>query len=194
MTDVVIPKRKGRPRGDANRLKRLRAFELYAGGVKRSAIATDLGVTKAAVTGWAKKDRWDERLAQIAAQAQTAVDFTVGETIADVALKIRSKYEQRLRELDHLCTSSLTPPQARISAIKAWFEIGQKVQPDAFKPLTDPRNLELIQDLLPGAADIGSPVPPTSADPQPTSAPPAVSTHRSLADAVSSALAGSQSP
>jgi predicted transcriptional regulator len=139
---------KGRPKGDGNRLKRLRAFELYCGGNKKSEIANTLGVTKASVSAWAKKDLWQDRLSQIAARAGEAVDHVVGETIADVATRIRAKYEQRLQELDHICTSSLTPPQARISAIKAWFEIGNKVQIDPTRPLNDPKNLTMIQDLL----------------------------------------------
>lgn len=139
---------KGRPRGDGNRLKRLRAFELYCGGNKKSEIANTLGVTKASVSAWAKKDLWNDRLAQIANRSSEAVDHVLGETIADVAARIRGKYEQRLRELDSLCTSALTPPQARISAIKAWFEIGNKVQIDPGKPLSDPKNLTMIQDLL----------------------------------------------
>ena len=139
---------KGRPRGDGNRLKRLRAFELYCGGNKKSEIANTLGVTKASVTAWSKKDLWNDRLAQIANRAGEAADHVIGETVADVAIRIRAKYEQRLRELDGICTSSLTPPQARISAIKAWFEIGNKVQIDPTKPLSDPRNLTMIQDLL----------------------------------------------
>jgi len=143
---------RGRPTGarrEQNRLKRLRAFEFYAGGQTKTEIANTLGVTKAAVGGWAKQDQWDGRLAAIASRASESVDFTVGETIADISAKIRGKYTQRLKELDALCTSSLSTPQVKISAIKAWFELGQKVTPDPFKQANDPRNLELIQDLLP---------------------------------------------
>lgn len=153
---------RGRPKGDQNRLKRLRAFELYVGGNKKSEIANTLGVTKASVSNWAKKDLWLDRLSQIAARSGEATDHVLGETIADVATRIRAKYEQRLAELDHICTSSLTPPQARISAIKAWFEIGNKIQIDPLKPLNDPKNLTMIQDLLettpttPGAGASGS--------------------------------------
>lgn len=139
---------RGRPNGDGNRLKRLRAFELYSTGHKKAEIARTIGTTKATVSHWSKRDDWNGRLAQIVSRAAEAADLTLGETVADIAVRIRNKYDQRLRELDGICTSPLTPPQAKISAIKAWFELGKTVQPDAFKPLTDPRNLELIQDLL----------------------------------------------
>lgn len=142
---------RGRPTGakkEQNRLKRLRAFELYAGGQKRAEIARTLGVTKASVGAWAKIDDWDGRLGVIAARAAEAVDFTLQETVADISAKIRGKYLQRLQELDYLCTSATSSPQVKIAAIKAWFDLGQKVQPDPFKTPTDPRNLELIQDLL----------------------------------------------
>lgn len=139
---------KGRPNGDGNRLKRLRAFELYASGHKKSEIANTLGVTKASVSQWSRKDTWNDRLALIANRAAEASDHVLGETIADVATRIRQKYDQRLRELDQICTSPLTPANSKISAIKAWFELGLKVTVDPLRPLSDPRNLEMIQDLL----------------------------------------------
>jgi predicted transcriptional regulator len=159
---------RGRPnaaRREQHRVKRLRAFELYAGGSKKSEIANVLGISKAAVGGWAKRDSWDDRLSALAARAQDAADHTIGETIADVVTRIRAKYDQRLRELDHLCTSPLTPPNTKIAAIKAWFELGQRVQPDAFRPASDPRNLELIQDLIDAPTDAVPAVAP-AADPR----------------------------
>lgn len=161
--NMPVPSRKrGRPRSDTNRIRRLRAFELYAGGGKKSEIAKTLGVTKASVGAWAKNDTWDERLTSLAARAQEAADHVLGETIADVVTKVRAKYDQRLRELDLICISALTPPNAKISAIRAWFDLGQNVFPDAMRPASDPRNLELIQDLLPAqeAQQRPGPLPP----------------------------------
>ena len=166
---------RGRPSGAVqgqNRLKRLRAFELYAGGQRKAEIGRVLGVTKASVGGWARKDSWDSRLAGIAARADEAVDLVTAETIADIVVRIRAKYNQRLTELDQICTSVLSTPQTKISAIKAWFELGSKVNLDALRPASDPRNLELIQDLLPsGESDSEAAKPPTSGYPSSTHVP-----------------------
>lgn len=135
----------GRPRANANLVIRARAFELYAAGVKKSDIAASLSVTKAAISNWSKRDRWDDRLASLVQVAQQTADHANGEALARTFTELQAKLPQRLRELDQLCGPS-NHPSTRLNAIKAWVTLARDLEAKATTKATDTRSLSLIDD------------------------------------------------
>lgn len=149
MGDRVI----GRPAGKTDYNRRLRAFELYAAGIKKSDIALELGVTRPSIGNWAKKDNWDDRLAGIVNRAEEAINSAVGNEIADTLLRLRSQMSQRIKELEQLCQPS-NSPNVRLAAIKHWLTLAgiTRAIPNPADPTT-PKSLELIEDLLHGKVE-----------------------------------------
>lgn len=138
----------GRPAGPKDYNRRLKAFELYASGIKKSDIAQELGVTRPCIGTWAKNDRWDERIAGIVSRAEEAVNHVVGNEVADTLAKLRTQMAQRVRELEQLCQPS-NKPTTRLQAIKYWLELAgiRRAMPNPADPTT-PKSLELFNDLL----------------------------------------------
>ena len=136
-----------RPTG-GNLNTRLRAYELWVAGTSKTAIAREIGRTKACISQWAKADNWDHRLANVTREAEIAVDHTLGDQIAQVVGHLRGRLQQRIAELERLC-SSAEKPATRLAAIQLWFRLADVKQaiPNPVTPETG-RNLELIQDLV----------------------------------------------
>ena len=138
-----------RPQGRTDFTRRLRAYELYAAGEKKAAIASALETTRTTITNWSRKDRWDERLASVVARADEAVDHVTGNEVATAVATLRGRLRKRIEELEHLC-STVVHPATRIAAIRLWFDLSAKynLQPDPGKSI-DPTKLTLLQDLEP---------------------------------------------
>lgn len=138
-----------RPKGPANLQGRLRAFEMFAAGMTKAAIARELGVTRACINDWRKKDLWAERLDTTVKVAQEAVDHALGNEIAEVIATLRGRLKLRIAQLERLCDSPRD--ETKLRAIQAWLQLAGIKQgiPSPIEPAKGPRNLQLIQDLLP---------------------------------------------
>lgn len=137
------------PRPIGNNLNsKLRAYDMWVGGMSKTAIARELGVTKAAISQWAKADNWDHRLASVVHEATAAVDLALGDQIAQTVAHLRSRLQRRIAELEQLC-SAAERPATRLAAIQLWFRLADVKQaiPNPATPTTSP-SLELIQDLV----------------------------------------------
>ena len=130
-----------------NLTTRARAYQLYAEGLSKAQVSRELGVTKSAVTQWARKDAWDHRLAQTVREAERAVDLALGDQIAESIARLRHALARRLDELERRCRDG-SNPAAQISAIKLWLQLAGVKQglPNPANP-ADATSLELIQDL-----------------------------------------------
>ena len=135
------------PKGKVDYARRLKAFELYASGMKKAAIAQELGVTRQCIHGWASQDKWDTRLYDATIKAEAAVDFTLENTVAEILNEMRGKLRKRLAELEALCAPTMDP-SIRLRAIEKWFKIAgmERALPNPGQPST-PKGLELIDDL-----------------------------------------------
>jgi predicted transcriptional regulator len=138
----------GRPTGVGaltNAAKRLRAYELYLAGHRKSQIADSLGVTKAAVGNWATKDQWDARMtslnSRVAEQATLISQTSLAEILADMQIRLRA----RVAELESLC-SPITAPAVRLNAIKTWFSVVKELETLTPKASEAPK-LAYINDL-----------------------------------------------
>lgn len=158
------PGRPGGVQGLANAAKRLRAFEMYMSGMRKTNIADVLGVTKAAVGNWSKADNWDLRLqsltSRVAEQASLISQTSLATILADMQLRLR----QRVAELESLCGPSMQP-NTRLAAIQTWFRITKELE-----TLAPPKALEVpasafIDDLR-QSDPVGG---PDNAGEQPTS-------------------------
>lgn len=138
-----------RPRGRIDYTRRIRAYELFAAGLRKADIARELGVTRVTIGNWAKADRWDERQQSVVVRAEEAVDHVVGNAVAEALASLRGRLRKRVEELETLCAAAVHPA-TRIAAIKLWFELARKYEavPDTAAAPTAPGQLELIQDLL----------------------------------------------
>ena len=138
----------GRPPGNTDYNKHLRAFEMYCSGVRKSDIASELGVTRPAVGSWAKKHHWDERVAAIVNRADEAVSNATGNKVAATLVRLQDAMASRVTELEALCMPSNTPA-VRLQAIRLWLDLAgiKRAFPNPANPTT-PKSLELIEDLL----------------------------------------------
>lgn len=140
----------GRPTGKANLTGRLRAFELYAAGLKKADIARELNVTRAAVTTWARKDSWEDRLTADYREAERAVDFVKGEEVAHILATLKSRMKKRLNELEILCSPS-AQPATRLAAIRLWLKLAG-IDEGSLNPVKlEPKPLTLTDDLKEGS-------------------------------------------
>ena len=116
--------------------------------MRKSEIAREVGVTKAAVGNWCKKDRWDEKLSNVIASAEEAVNHVVGNEIAEALVGLRKRLKARLAALELLCQSN--NEYTRMKAIEMWFRLAgiKQLMPNPVEPAKGARNLELIQDLI----------------------------------------------
>ena len=145
--------------------RRVRAMEMFAGGMNKSAIARALGVARQNVVRWAQRDHWDERLGQPATptrvmssgeleQASKDGDelarAVTGNLVAATLVKLRTKLGARVVELEALCgpTSS---PTVRLRAIEVWLKLAgvRQIMPDPSVPAEamTQRDLQLLDDL-----------------------------------------------
>ena len=127
---------------------RLKAYELFAAGVKKSDIAREFGTTRATITRWSKVDRWSDRMLDVVRNAASAADLIVGDQVGAILVHLRTKLARRVEQLEALC-SSAEKPATRLQAIALWFKLAGITQaiPDPTKP-DKAGNLELIQDLI----------------------------------------------
>ena len=95
--------------------QRLRAFELYAGGLNLKQVAFEIGVTRQCTANWRKIDKWDDKLRR----ANTAVEFVSENKAAEILDAFRNKLRKRMYELEVLCGSE--DPRTKLAAIKTWF-------------------------------------------------------------------------
>lgn len=121
---------------------------MYAGGMKKAEIARELGVSRPCIQNWARNDKWEERLYRVATQAEAALDFTLGNQVADVLNEMRAKMRKRVSELELLC-SPANHPSTRLRAIQTWLKLAgiDRALPDPTAP-TAPVNLKLIDDAI----------------------------------------------
>lgn len=150
-----------RPRGPLDVTRRLRAYECYASGMRKSEIAKEVGVTKAAVGAWCKKDRWDEKLNNTIQQAEAAVNHALGNEVAQALVGLRRRLTARLSALENLCQSN--NELTRLKAIEMWFKLAgiKQLMPNPVEPAKGARNLELIQDLINEPILLESPILPS---------------------------------
>ncbi len=127
---------------------RMKAYELFSAGVKKSDIARELGVTKTAISRWSKLDNWTERMSKIVQQAESAADLAVGDQVAAVLITLRNRLAHRVQQLEYLCSSAATPP-SRLAAIALWFKLAgiKQAIPNPAQPQSE-GSLALIQDLV----------------------------------------------
>ena len=138
----------GRPVGIGaltNAAKRLRAYELYIAGQKKSSIADSLGVTKAAVGNWASKDKWDERISSLASRATEQATLISQTSLAEILADMQMRLRARVAELESLC-SPVTQPSVRLNAIKTWFQVVKELEMLTPKESAAPK-LAYINDL-----------------------------------------------
>ena len=130
-----------------NQATRVRAYEMYLGGVRKSGIALELGVTPSTIGVWSRQDHWDERMTSLVAQSEQAVERVTGDAVAAAISRLRDRLNQRLNELEALCGGA-SAPNVRVAAIKLWFALAKEGQhPDMLRSAASPGNLELISDL-----------------------------------------------
>ena len=137
-----------RPRGPSDITRRLRAYECYAAGMRKSEIAREIGVTKAAVGNWCKRDQWDVKINNTIASAEEAVNHVLGNEIGQALVGLRKRLTARLAALELLCQSN--NEFTRLKAIEMWFKLAgiKQLMPNPVEPAKGARNLELIQDLI----------------------------------------------
>lgn len=137
-----------RPTGKTNFLGRLKAYELYAAGMRKAEIAREVNVTRGAVSEWCRKDRWDERLAGGDKRAADAVDFVRGNEVAATIARLRSKLMQRVNELELLCGPG-AQPHVRLKAIEQWIKLAtsDKLLAESTKAIPTAAPLTLEDDL-----------------------------------------------
>lgn len=130
MEICVSDKHPGRPAGVlalTNAAKRLRAYELYLSGMRKTDIADNLGVTKAAVGNWSRKDNWDLRLQtltnRVSEQASLISQTSLAAILADMQIRLRA----RVAELESLCGPA-THPSTRLNAIRTWFNVVKELE------------------------------------------------------------------
>ena len=149
-----------RPKGPLDITRRLRAYECYGAGMRKSEIAREVGVTKAAVGNWCKKDRWDDKLNNTIAAAEDAVNHVLGNEIAQALAGLRKRLGARLASLELLCQAK--NEFTRMKAIELWFKLAgiKQLVPNPIEPAKGARNLELIQDLIDEPILLESPILP----------------------------------
>lgn len=129
MTEPV--KHPGRPTGIGaltNAAKRLRAYELYMQGMKKAAIAETLGLSKPAISNWARKDRWDMRLQTLKERVEEQATLISQTSLAAILADMQMRLRVRLAELETLCGPANPQPSARIQAIRTWFQIVKELE------------------------------------------------------------------
>lgn len=143
-----------RPTGKTNFLGRIKAFELYAAGMRKIQIAKEVGVSRGAVSEWSRKDRWDQRLAEGDKRVGDAVDFVKGNETAAAIARLRGKLMQRINELELMCGPG-APPQVRLKAIEQWIKlaVSDKLLAESTKPSTPAISGLTLEDDL---GDVGS--------------------------------------
>lgn len=146
-------KREKIPRNLSTRMK---AYELFSAGVRKSDVARELGVNKTAISRWCREDRWDDRMANLVRKAETTADLAVGDQVTAVLITLRNKLARRVEQLEYLCASD--KPATKLAAIALWFKLAgvKQVIPNPTKPDT-PASLELIQDLIEEPPSVGDP-------------------------------------
>jgi predicted transcriptional regulator len=128
-----------------NAVKRHRAYELYLAGHKKSQIADSLGVTKAAVGNWSKKDNWDLRISTLASRVQEQATLISQTSLAEILADMQLRLRQRVAELEMLCSPAMAPA-VRLNAIKTWFGVVKDLEALA-PPTTDVPMVAYISDL-----------------------------------------------
>jgi hypothetical protein len=132
---------------------------MYASGFKKSAIAEAVGVTKAAVSNWSKRDRWEERLGAAVQTAERAAQYATQDALAATLAELQARLGQRLVELNLLCGPS-QEPRVRLQAIAQWIKLAKELEGKVVKPAT-PGTLSLIDDYAvdaPTGGGLDSPV------------------------------------
>ncbi len=151
--------------------RRLRAFELFAAGVKKADIAAGLGVSRMAVTKWSREDTWDDRLQSNFQRAEEAADFSTTTTVAAAIARLRGSLGKRLEELERMCGPTTSDARVRLAAIRLWFDLVATSSriPELLgstTTATTPGHLEFVEDLA-----TSNEVKPASADSPPPENP-----------------------
>jgi predicted transcriptional regulator len=156
----------GRPTGVmalTNAAKRLRAYELYMTGMQKTAIAESLGVTKAAVGNWSKKDNWDLRLQGLERRVQEQASLISQSSLAMILADMQLRLRQRVAELEALCGPT-THPATRLQAISTWFRVVKELEALAPPKPAEVPATAFVDDLraasLVGGPDNASEQPP----------------------------------
>lgn len=121
---------------------------MYSSGLKKKEIARELGVTPPAIGNWSKRDRWDERLAQLVSRADEAINSAGVNKVAGALAYLHDQVATRVKELEALCGGSQSAT-TRLAAIKLWLTLAgvNRALPNPTDPTT-PKSLELIEDIL----------------------------------------------
>jgi predicted transcriptional regulator len=110
-----------------NAVKRHRAYELYMTGHKKSQIADTLGVTRAAVGNWSKKDNWDLRISTLASRVQEQATLISQTSLSEILADMQVRLRTRVAELESLCAPNVAPA-TRLNAIKTWFSVVKELE------------------------------------------------------------------
>ena len=139
---------RGRPPGRSNLARRLRAYEMFFAGMNKAEIARELGVTRASVNQWSKKDKWDAKLNHVVARAEESLDNADINRVANIIAKLRARMHRRIDELESLCMPN-QHPATRIKAIQLWLKLAgiEQAIPNPTEP-SGQSSLTLIQDLI----------------------------------------------
>lgn len=155
-------KHPGRPSGVmalAGAAKRLRGFEMYMSGIRKSDIAKNLGVTPAAVGNWSKADNWDLRLQSLKSRVKDQAELISQTSLAAILADMQIRLRQRVAELESLCGPAVHPT-TRLAAIRTWFQVTKELEQLAPPKATDIPASAFIDDLTAHsgqAAPVGGP-------------------------------------
>lgn len=136
------------PRKGSNLTAKLRAYEMYASGMRKAEIARELGLTKACIGAWAKLGMWDSRLSDIVSSANAAADLEAGGELAAALAQLKRMAARRVAELELLCHAPDAP--TRMKAIQLWLKLAgmDRAIISPTNPVGDKPSLELVEDLL----------------------------------------------
>ena len=135
-----------RPPGGKDLLRRAKAYEMYAAGLKKADIAREIGVTRPAVSAWARQDRWDERLAALVNRASDAAEWSTENALAKAMASLRLRLARRIEELEGLCGPG-NHPSTRLNAIKLWLQMAGADKGTLVEPAKHDPGISLIDDL-----------------------------------------------
>ena len=141
-------------------------------GMRKSDIADTLGLTKAAITNWSKRDNWDLRLQSLTNRVQEQASLISQTSLAAILADMQIRLRQRVAELEALC-SPATHPGVRLNAIKTWFQVVKELEALAPPKVDQVPASAFIDDLTahrvppvtPGGPDSGATGEPTSGQP-----------------------------
>ena len=138
-------------RGRIDYARRLKAFELFAAGLKPVAIAKELGTSRQCINNWKVADKWDDRLYK----AEISSEFAGENKAAEILDAFKGRLRKRLGELELLCSNP--DPKVKLAAIKTWFQLTDLLEKKGSGAII-PSSLSLDDDLTEESSSVGVPI------------------------------------